>query len=434
MDEWYEELMQTPESEPLDPPAIPTLGRFFPDGSAIEMLSGDCLVLHKKGGEESIRMEISFDGEKYEAWSFSEDRQIKQLTRFPAGTKDFGTIAELIDALSKNIATYVPVDADTKLLLASFVLSTWVVDCLPTAPVLNLWGPPGTENPLIGLLSCLCRRPVRLTEPTVRELTALPEGLCPTIILKRPSHRVLTQLLAAATERDFSILRAGRRISLQCAIVAYTEEPFAGAVLSLPMLEPTTRGYEALGKTEAEQLIDDLQSRLLRYRLSQHVTVTDSRFDDTSLAPQTQAVARLLGASAEGDTAVQNKIVDALRGIDEGIRMEQSQSPAAAVLEALLVLCHERKGAAFVVEVTELANAILMARHDGAELSPKAVGGILRSKLGLSPRRRGPGYEVELTGAIQQRVHRLGNRWGVLSMQQPVDHCNWCKDIHDVWE
>ncbi len=81
--------------------------------------------------------------------------------------------------VSEGIAEYAPLDENTIVLLASFVLSTWAVECLASAPVLNLWGPAGTENPLIDLLSCFCRRPLRLAEPSLSELSKLPRGLCP---------------------------------------------------------------------------------------------------------------------------------------------------------------------------------------------------------------------------------------------------------------
>ncbi len=421
----YKELVERAEYPGLE--RIPTWELLFSDGSAIERVRDRKLLLYKPGENEKICTEHAINGNGYEPGCL--DTQLEDSLRLPDRTEHFGTVEDLISSLSENIATYAPLDEATRVLLASFVLSTWVVDCLPTAPVLNLWGPVGTENPLIDVLSCLCRRPLRLTDPTVRELSVLPGGLCPTIVLKRPSQRVLTQLLAAATERDFSILRAGRLINLQCAIIAYTEEPFARAALSLPLLEAGTDQYKALGKAEAQHLLDHLSPRLLQYRLSQHVEIANANVDRPHLARGARALARLFGACTKGDPGVQDKIVRALQRIDEGIKVEQSQGSAAAVLEALLVLCHEKTQAAFVFEVTELANGILLGRHNGPELTPKVVGGIVRSKLGLSPRRRGPGYELALTGEIPRQIHRLANVWGVLSMQQPVTDCPACGEI-----
>jgi hypothetical protein len=420
----YEDVVKCEEDTKLE--GIPAWGRFLSDGSAIERVRGGKLLLYKPDENEHIDIEHTIDGNRYEPGCL--DAQVEDSLRFPDRTEDFGTVEDLLRSLSERIAVYVPLDGPTRLLVAGFVLSTWVVDCLPTAPVLNLWGPPGSENPLIDVLSRLCRRPLRLTEPTVRELSLLPQDLSPTIIVKRPSQRTLGQLLRAATEREFSILRSGRLINLQCAIVAYTEEPLAGTVLRVPLLGAASN-YRALGRAEAQQLSDHFPPRLLRYRLSRHPKIANSQFDHPGFAPEVRPLACLLGACTEGDPGAQNKILAALRGIDEGSKVEQSQVPAAAVLEALLVLCHENKKAAFIFEVTELANGILLGRHDGLELTPKVVGGIVRSQLGLSPRRRGPGYELALTGDIPKQIHRLAQVWGVLSLQQPHAQCPFCSEV-----
>ncbi len=423
----FEAALAEEDEDPIRSYKIPTLGRLFPDGTAIEQLRDSRLVLHKPDGAESVNIYQTVGHDTYEPRLF-DNLQLEKLLRLPERTEDFGTVGDLAKGLSQAIATCVAVDAVSSLLLAAFVLSTWMVDCLPTAPVLNVWGPTGTENPLIEVLSCLCRRSLRLTEPTVRELLFLPDDLCPTIILKRPRQRTLTQLLALATERDFNILRAGKPEKLQCAIVVYTEEPFAEATLSLPLLEAADQ-CGALDKPKVQRLTQ-FPPRLLRYRLSQHLKVTDSRFDHPGFAPKTRVLARLLGACGAGDSDVQDDIVRALQRIDEAVKVEQSQRPAAAVLEALLVLCHEKKEAALVWEITKLANGVFVGRHDNLELSPKAVGGIMRSQLGLCPKRQGPGYELSLTGGgVTARIHRLAAAHHVLSMQKPTPNCAWCNDI-----
>lgn len=409
--------------------SIRILGKLFADGCAIERLSGNRLVLWEPGTKPRTESSVAYSGITYAAKSLHAD--LEESLQLPDSIEEFGTFGDLIANLSEQIEPYVSLDKDTTVLLASFVLSTWVVECLPSAPVLNLWGPVGTENVLIDLLSCLCRRPLRLTEPSVRELSNLPSGLCPTLILKRPSRRALTQLLAAATEPEFNILRHGHCINLQCAIIAYTEEPLPGAALSMPLL-PTAGRYGRIGKVDAQQLADKFQPSLLRYRLSRHLRVARSCFDYSSFAPEARALARLLGASVEGEPDIQADIVRALQRVDERTKVEQSQDPTAVVLEALLVLCHEQKQAAYVFEITELANGILLGRHYSLELSPKAVGGIMRSKLGLCPARHGPGYELTLTGDTKRSIHRLAYGRGVLSGLRPEGTCSSCDKIRET--
>jgi hypothetical protein len=95
-------------------------------------------------------------------------------------------------------------------------------------------------------------------------------------------------------------------------------------------------------------------------------------------------LARALGAAVEGSPETQARIIEALRRSDEKSKVESSQSPAAVVLEALLVACHEKRPEIHVFEIAELANGIFLGRHDDQVLSPKALGGILRAELALA--------------------------------------------------
>jgi hypothetical protein len=193
---------------------------------------------------------------------------------------------------------------------------------------------------------------------------------------------------------------------------------------------PDKTDYRRIGKREAQELADKFQPRLMRYRLSQHRQVAESHFDCPEFAPDTRFLARILGASVEGSPELQNRIVDALSRIDEQCKVEQSQSLGAIVLESLLALCHEHKPRASVLEITKLTNGILLGRHENLELTAKAVGGIIRKKLGLYSERRGPGYELQLIGKTPKFIHRLAAAYNVLSIQNPVDDCPWCDELY----
>ncbi len=215
---------------------------------------------------------------------------------------------------------------------------------------------------------------------------------------------------------------------MQCPIIVCTGEPVGVSALSCRVL-PDKAQYRRIGKREAQELAEDFQPRLMRYRLCQHRLVADSHFDRPEFAPDTRVLARILGASVEGSPELQGRIVDALSQIDEQCKVEQSQGLGAVILEALLALCHEHKPRALVLEVTKLANGILLGRHENLELTPKAVGGIMRKKLGLWTERRGPGYELQLIGETPKLIHRLAAAYNVLSLQNPMDDCLHCEEL-----
>ena len=417
-----EELMSLLEEQaPVRDEPLPTLGELFADGSAIDLLRNQQLVLRSQSKEE-INLRLLHQGQSYVPAPL--DGRLEDLLHLPAATAPLESIEGLVAQLSSCLASHVELDEANLLLLAVFILSTWVIECLPYAPVLNLWGQPGAEAALVDLLSCLCRRPLRLLEPSVRQLAELPSGLCPTVIAKQANERELARLLAIAAEPQAQLLRKGVPVNLRCAVVACTRSPLPISALTIALLQPAK--YNSL-RAQSLHLMDDLQPRLLGYRLSQHLEVTNSHFDCPQFAPETRQLARVLGAAVAGAPALQAKIATALESLDEQCRVERSQSLDAVVLEALLVLCHENKPAAYVLEATKLTNGILLARHDNRELSPKAVGSIMRNRLGLGPQRKGPGYELALSSEVSRRIHRLAAGYGVLSMLTPRADCSSCQ-------
>jgi hypothetical protein len=401
-----------------------TLGKLFRDGSAIDRLRDLRLIL-RQNGEEVTAPQLSWHDQLYVAAPL--DPKLEQFLTLPAEAADFGEVADLVADLCLAIGTKVGLEEETALLVASYILSTWVIDCLPGTVCLNPWGPPGTDATLISLLTCVCRRPLCLAEPAVRDLVSLPDDLCPTVILRQPSPRVLSQLLAATAESNLCLIRSGRLANLRCAIVACTQYPVTAPALTISL--HLAEAKDRISKADGQQLSDEFQPRLLRYRLRQHLEVANSPFDVTGFAPQTRILARIFGATVEGAPDVQARVVNALMAQDEQFKSEQAQGLDAVVLEALLALCHENHDSAYVLEIAAVANTILLGRHDNRELSPKMVGGILRNELGLFTKRSGPGYKLSISGELRTRIHSLAVAHNVLSMLQPKADCLFCEGI-----
>ncbi len=401
---------------------MPTLGELFPDGTALDRLRNNQLVLWREGQEE-IASGHRYNGNYYVAAAL--DPKLEELLRLPAGTQDFGSVESLIADLSHLVGSIVELDKEAAWLLAAYILSTWVADCVPSSPCLNVWGPSGSETALVELLSTVCRQPLRLAEPSIRDLLSLPRGLVFTLILKAPSEQALRRLLAVASDPEAQLLRGGRVRNVRYATVVLTTEPIVGVALCIPLL-PAAAPYRRVDRSEAQQVADEFQPRLMRYRLAQHRQVSSSQFDLPRFAPESRMLARILGATLEGSPHLQDQISAILRSIDEQTKAEESLGLGAVVAEALLALCHENKPEAYVREITELANGILLGRHETVELTPKAVGAMLRRKLGLVTERRSSGYRLLLTQDTHTRIHRLAAAHHVLSMLQPASDCRLC--------
>jgi hypothetical protein len=401
---------------------IATAGRLFPD-AAIDQIRGNHFVLWHEGRAQLVSA-ASYGGRNYIPAALSPSLQ--HALHLPAGIQDFGSLEDLIGDLSKSVtACDAGLDQHATLLVATGIAVTWVSDCVPCSLVINLWGDVGVESTLLDFMGCVCRRALCLVEPSPRELASLPTGFTPSLIVRRPGERSLRRLVVATAEPNSCVLSGGDLVHMACPIVVSTSNPVNLPALPIP-LPPATHAMRRITKLEAQGLVDRFQPRLLHYRLKQHLSVAKSEFDAPGFCPEVRMLARVLGAAVEGSPSLQAGITDALRGLDEQRRGERSQTTAAVVLEALLALSHRKAPAAYVGSICDLANDFLENREDPTQLSPKAVGELLRQQLGLVAHRRASGYELTLDVDTQQRLHRLAVAHDVL---QRVADCPRCQEM-----
>ncbi len=402
---------------------ITTMGKLFPDGSAIEQLRGGQLLLQQQG-QQLIGPITEYGGQIYAPQIL--DAHLEQVLHLPAGIQDVGRTEDLIADLRKAYTNYVGLEEDTALLFAMSSLASWVPECLPSPLLINAWGAAGTETALLRLMACLFRRPLRLADPSHHELARLPAGLAVTVILNRPSERARRRLFAAAGDPDTYLLSGGEIVHGPHTIIVCTPKPvMAVPALTIPLL-PATKTLRRITASEAQSLADFFQPRLLHYRLTQHLKVANSQFDVVGLCPEVRLVARVLGAALEDSPTLQASMIEALRSLDEKRKAEQSQTPTAAALEALLLLSHAKRPVAYIGQVSELANTLLEGRDENIRLSPRAVGEILRQELGLVARRRPAGFELALDLNTLRRIHRLAVDHDVL---QPAADCPCCAEM-----
>lgn len=405
-----------------------TLGELFPGGGGLDVLHGNQLVLWRDDQQE-IAATLPVNGRVYVVAPM--DPSLIEAVHFPIGSEEFGTLEGLAEKLEEAISTLCPeLEPDARLCLAAFILSSWVPECVPTAPLINIWGALGAETRIVDVLSYLCRRPLVLAEASVGELFGLPAGLCPTLILTQPSGRTIQNLLGAAASQQHNLLRGGELRRYRHAAVVCTRTPLSAPAYTVQVL-PSANQHR-LSAADASRLMHELVPRLVRYRLTRHQLVSASSFDCARFSPETRLIGRVFGSAFEGAEQLQVRLLDALRAADEQHKGERSQQTAALVLEALLVLCKEGKSFAFVEEITQLVNAILLGRHEERELSAKKVGMLLRSELGLRAERRSHGYQVTLDNATRQRLARLADAYGVLTLlsQQAASEVH---DVHEVY-
>jgi hypothetical protein len=402
---------------------IYTWGQLFNDGG-LEVVA-DNQLLQWRGGRQEIASTLFLENRPYVAAPL--DPSLAQAIRFPGGCEPFASLADLVAELEWALGTYTALDAGSRLTIAAFILSTWVAECVPTAPLLHVTGVLGAEAELMSVLACLCRRALVVADAPLQELCALPAGLYPTIIVRQPSKRTVRSLLDSAATPNPTLLRGGRLINFRHAAVLCSRAPLPAPAHSVQVL-PSAEPYLRISAEEAQQLSDRLLPRLLFYRFSHHQKVSSSGFDCPQFSPELRMVGRVLGSTLSGSLELQQRLVQALAPFDEQYQVERSQQYAAVVIEACLALIKEKRESAQVEEIKNLVNAILLGRHEPANLGARKVGDILRHELGLYTKRRAPGYQLTFNSANCARIKRLTEVHSVLSLQLE----EYSTDVHDV--
>jgi hypothetical protein len=398
---------------------IVTTARLFADGAAIDQTKGHQLLLWHDG-HGRVSPAVDYRGEMYTAMTLN--GELEHLLRLPAGVEDFGSVQQLIADLGEVLTRCPGLDGDAALLAAVAIQASWLPECLPGPLIINPWGPPGTETALVDLLACLCRRPLRLAEPSLQALASLPVS---TLILQHPNDRTLRRLEAAVGMPKTCFVSGGELAQMRCAIVAVTSKPITLPAITIP-LTPAAGAVPRIRTSEEQALVERFSPRLLHFRVSRHTIVSSSQFDAPGLCPEVRTLARTLGAVLEGEPELQSHVTHALHALDEQQRGERSQTTAAVVLESILALLHAGVSAAYIGRICDLANDFLENREERMQLSPKAVGEILRREFGIVPHRRAPGFEADLDTDTQRRIHGLASAYGVL---QHVAGCPRCEEM-----
>jgi hypothetical protein len=118
-----------------------------------------------------------------------------------------------------------------------------------------------------------------------------------------------------------------------------------------------------------------------------------------------------------------------LQGHDEALRLDRVSQIHSILVEALLVCCHERRPAVHVSEIADLTNDILSRQGESLELSPREVGGKLKTLGFRTTRLDSSGRGLYILGETCNRIHELGTLYGVPSLKERLPGCAHCQEL-----
>jgi hypothetical protein len=400
------------------------------DGSQLEIvrISSDPdhpQLLHWDGNHATVAEEISVKGRRYVP-AESNAGPWRHM-RLPSGVVPYGSTKGLFDEVLSMVAKYSGLGGDHAALVTYLALASHFVDCLQTAPCAVLHGAEAEALALLRLLTWFCRRPVLLSDGGLR----MPEYLAPTRLICQP-HTSLKKLMPALQFPGFAVSAGPSLRDISGATVIYAgggelETPFIDCCLEIPVA-PTGRVVSGFDELRESAAIEQLQNKLLSYRLANRDRVKLSDFDVPEFSGAIRVLARSLGACIVDAPDLQAALVPKLRGQDEALRLDRGGIIQGAVLQALLVCCHERRPSGYVSDVAKLTNAILSQEGEHLTLTPRQVGGALKAIGFQTTRLDSGGRGLYFVKETCQQVHTLGKSYHLPLFRKGLPGCPFCRE------
>jgi hypothetical protein len=407
-----------------------TGGIVFSDGRSLELIrdrAGRLALLDsaRKRGAQRIR----YKGRTYVPPTV--DASLSEALTLPTG-RATGSTTDIIKNICTTFAQYGLSD-QTAIKLTYWRLSTWFADLFPLAPCLSITGPMLEAILVLQLLACVVRHGLLLADINLSRFLSLPTHVQPTLLIGRSSSAVRNVLSASNYRRAYVPNRDGVT-DLHCAKAVYAgahvkdDAPDGAFHVHLTSIDGK---LPVISDLAVQKLAGDFQPLLLDYRMRNAAQVRDSNFDIPALPSELRLLVRVLGSAIVDAPELQADLAKLLQAYKDDIRLGDAYNEQHIVIEALLNHGHSEQAdqLLYVGQLTDTANNILKDRGSREKLSPKALGWMLRSLLGFTPRRNGKGFAIKLTGEVLLRIHRLAREFQVLATNETARACSQCAEI-----
>lgn len=336
---------------------------------------------------------------------------------FPAMLTEYGKTEDLVADIRRYIHTYVDLSDAFELLVAYYVLFTWLYDRFNELPYVRLQGAYGTgKTRFLLVVGSICRTPIFTAgASTTSPIFHMLDEFRGTLIMDEADLRFsdetaqIAKILNNGNARGFPILRSEaingkeyrpRHYQVFGPKVIAMRGEFEDAALESRFITERSDGRKLRAdipinlpvKQQTEAL--DLRDKLLMFRFRHYAHVGEvSAVVDPALDPRTNQIFAPLYSIIESEEAR-----DALRLAARERQLftdtDRSTSSESGVLAALLYLLKRDQAAS--IPLSNIAD--LYSRAHAADLSfpvtSKWVGGILRKAFGLHTRKSSGGMYV----------------------------------------
>ena len=405
---------------------VTTVGEIFADGSVLELVtsasSGRLVLLFHSAGRQKIASQIEHSGRIYQPPDI--DEGMAPAIRFPHDAKSYVSIGRLLRRISEFFERYAGLPQQESALITAWAADSWFPDCLSSPPTLLISGPEMDDAiRLFRLLHCVCRRPVLLGDLSRSAFLALaPLGA--TLLINQPdlSPR-LRALWGSSNYRGVHLFGSGKVRSVASSKAVFLGMGDVrgddGVHLALP---PVHRDLPPLDEYQLSEIAQELQSRLLMYRLRNLDEVR--KFSPSKLGSifVGSEVARNLAAGVLGEAEILEPLARVLRRLEQDSIAQRGCDVHLAMIEVAWAPSHADRELS-ISRLTDLTNTLLRLSGETLEYSTVEIGWKLRN-FGFRHHRNGRGMVLQLSYENRLLLHQLAAR---LSLNlPPVADCALC--------
>jgi hypothetical protein len=353
------------------------------------------------------------------------ENEILRHVRFPSSIcEQLLPVHELLQMIESLLERCLDLEEEYRFLLASFVMSTWVIDRLPIAPYVALVGPPGSGKTMaLKVLHLLCRRSLLTFDISSAAFYHACDRVSPTLLIDETATagqgRTLFHLLRSGTTRDVVALRENRSYrSFGAKVVAWPELPTDAALNSrciiVPMHETLRTDLLRPDRPEMVETARSVAARLLRYRLVKRGTLSLPSISGVDrLRPRVRDLYESLALAMGEDPKACARLIECLEH-QQDINRDPLPANQSAVIGVLYkqIHVHPEQTGYLNLDLTKEATLILDKSGERFRLTPRGVGTVLKT-FGFYKKRTNQGWVVPLDRAARKLVHDLMSRYGV---------------------
>ena len=430
------------EKAKKQPGHIPTVSRVLDDGRLVE------LVYEAK--ERRTALAVSTDGDITHVPTLSlptgetlvpvraENNLIRhKAVLLPDRAEEFGTVAELLNAIGTYIDRYVDLSDAFRDIAVAYVLFSWVYDAFNELPYLRFRGDFGSgKTRALQVIGGICYKPFFASgASTVSPIFHTLDLFRGTLLFDETDFRYsderseIVKIFNNGNVRGMPVLRTmvtpqnefdPRAFSVFGPKLVSMRHRFEDDALESRFLteEMGCRKLRAdipINLPDAqENEAAQLRNRLLMYRFRYfHRVHIDDTLVDVNLSARTNQILTPLFSLVE-DSALRAKIREAAGALDARVKAERADIPEALVLEVLYGLAtSENAGDSIAIRVITRHMVERYASEFDRTISHRYIGSLVRTRLHLPTYKQHGAYVVPLTDSVREQLGELCRRFGI---------------------